>query len=232
MPDEEAGNEGGGGGRKASTTAAMVTMGANVAMIPITMNPLSIAAGAAGVGPAGYVIVQNKKLSESQSVREVNNELRAETNKLAQENAKLKQSVNMLEQSVARLKKVEEGLGAMAEQQGSDVNKLTELVKENQKTIDEMKRLMRGKVSQFIISTVLKSDDGDFRLDEKEVNTLCLRLNNIEGVTFKEEAMRQLIKEQNGSLLAVMSVVRGLLSPNAEGPQIFIFDIDDDEDDF
>jgi len=133
---------------------------------------------------------------------------------------------------VARLKKVEEGLGAMAEQQGSDVNKLTELVKENQKTIDEMKKLMRGKVSQFIISTVLKSDDGDFMLDEKEANTLCLRLNNIEGVTFNEEAMRELIAEQNGSLFAVMSVVRGLLSPDAQGPQIFKFDIDDDEDDF
>ena len=45
-----------------------------------------------------------------------------------------------------------------------------------------MKRLMKGKISQNIISTVLKCDDGDFKLDDREVDILCLRLNNIEGV--------------------------------------------------
>ena len=234
MSEEEASQDSHKGGMPPTTSyVAAGTLGANVAMAGIaaaTMNPLPLAAGVAACPSAGYVLYQNKQIGESDSIREINNQLREQTNILAVENAKLKQSVEMLEASVGRLKAVEESLGAMADQQGSDVNKLTELVKENQKTIDEMKRLMKGKISQSIISTVLKCDDGDFKLDEKETDILCLRLNNIEGVTFHENEMRRLIKERDGSLHAVMAVVRDLLGDNPVGPKVFDFDFDDDDD--
>lgn len=209
---------------------ALGANGALAGVAAVSMNPLPLIAGIAGTPSATYVIYQNKKLQDLGSVREANNKIREETNRLAVENAKLKESIGMLEGNVNRLKAVEESLGTMAEQQGSDVNKLTELVKENQKTIDEMKRLMKGKISQNIISTVLKCDDGDFKLDDREVDILCLRLNNIEGVTFHENTMRDIIKKKDGDVLAVMTVIRDLLSDEPTGPTVFDFDFEDDED--
>ena len=133
--------EGGANGVPKTSYLAGGALGANGALAGVaaaSMNPLPLIAGITGTPSATYVIYQNKKLQDLGSVREANNKIREETNRLAVENAKLKESIGMLEGNVNRLKAVEESLGTMAEQQGSDVNKLTELVKENQKTIGKI----------------------------------------------------------------------------------------------
>ena len=235
--EEGQGEEGASGTPRKSTYVAAGSVAANTVMVGASFvvvgMPIAIFSGVAAataVPQGGYVVKQNKTLEKEGSVRETNNLIIEQTNRLKKENAKLKQSVTMLKESVNRLKKVEEGLSAMADAQGTDMERLTQLVKENQETIDEMKRLMKGKISQTIISTILKCDDGDGKLDDGEIEILNLRLSNIEGVTYHQDAMVKLIKKNEGSVYSVMRVVRDMLADKPTEVKIFSFDNDNEYD--
>lgn len=45
-------------------------------------------------------------------------------------------------------------------------------------------------------------------MNEKETNVLCLRLNQIENVTFNEAELRKLIISHDYDLMALMGIVR------------------------
>ena len=215
---------------------AGATTAGNCLMAPLSIMagslaaPLGVVASSGGLVSSTYVIKQNSILKKSASVFDVNNRIRQQSNRMKEENKKLQREVAKLEESVGRLKEVEEGLALMAEQQGTDLNRLMELVDENRKTIDEMKVLMKGKLCQNMISLMLKCDDGDFCLDDRETDILCLRLANIEGVQFHEKKMRSLIKARKGDLLAVVGVVRDLLKNDPNAPKVFSFEFEDSDD--
>ena len=234
MADE--GNESGSKPASFTDKVAAATTAGNCVMTPVSLvsgtiaAPLGLVAGASGICSSGYVMKQGFILKNSASIVDLNSQLKQQSNKMAAENKKLKKKVAKLEETANRLKEVEEGLATMADQQGTDVNRLMQLVEENGKAIDEMKILMKGKICQNIISIMLKCDDGDFRLDEKEIEVLCLRLDNIDGVIFHEEIMRKLINDQNGSLMAVVGVVKAMLNDDPNAPKVFTFENDDSDD--
>lgn len=221
--------------KKSSYVAAGATAG-NIVSMPLMVmsgNPLAVmtgvSAGSTGAISGSYVMKQEKVLQGSSSLRDLVSNLKNQEGKLKEQNKRLKEQVLKLRQAVGRIKEVEHGLRAMAEAQGSDMNRLMELVEENRETIEKMKKLMTGKICQNIVSIVLKCDDGDGIFDGRETDLLCLRLNNIEGVDFYENEMRTLITENNGSVKSVMSVVQNLLKPG-NGPKIFGFEIEDSDD--
>lgn len=215
------------------TIAAGGTITAGVGSLAIAANPLGFVAAACSGYSGMLVIKQKHSITKSGDVLDKNEQLNEQIGELERENKQLMKSVKKLKAAANRMKAIEDGLSAMAEQQGTDLNRLKALTEENQKTIDETRKLMKGKICQHILSTVLKCDDGDFMLDEKETDILCLRLNQIEGVVFHEEEMRNLIEAQNGSLYAVMGVVRALMEKNPDPgtPVVFSFPFDDNDDD-
>jgi len=190
------------------TIVAGGTMTAGFGSLAVAPGPLGfVAAGGSGYSGA-LVMKQRHSIMKSGDVLDKNDKLNDQIGELERENKQLMKSVKKLQAAANRMKAIEDGLSAMAEQQGTDLNRLKALTEENQKTIDETRKLMKGKICQHILTTVLKCDDGDFVLDPRETDILCLRLNQIEGVKFHEEDMRDLIEKQNGSLHAVMGVVR------------------------
>lgn len=215
---------------------AAATSAGNCVMVPLSIMsgsvsaPLGAVAGVSGLVSSVYVMKQSSTLKNSASVFNVNGRIRAELNRMKAEHKKLQMEVAMLEESVSRLKEVDEALAVMAEQQGTDMNRLMELVEENRKTRDEMKILMKGELCQNMISIMLKCDDGDFRLDDREIDILCLRLAHIDGVKFHERKMRSIIKARKGDLMAVVGVVRDLLKNNPYAPKVFSFEFDDSDD--
>ena len=190
------------------TIVAGGTMTAGFGSLAVASSPLGFVA-AVGSGYSGALVMKQKhSIMKSGDVLDKNDKLNDQIGELERENKQLMKSVKKLQAAANRMKAIEDGLSAMAEQQGTDLNRLKALTEENQKTIDETRKLMKGKICQHILTTVLKCDDGDFMLDPRETDILCLRLNQIEGVKFHEEEMRDLIEKQNGSLHAVMGVVR------------------------
>lgn len=178
----------------------------SIFLLPLRI--FGIVAALASSYSGALVIKQRHKIISSGSVLEKNEKIDRQLDELKKDNKNLRKSVKKIHAQENRMRAIENGLSAMAKKQGTSLNRLIALTEKNQKILDETRKLMRGKISQFILKTVLQCDDGDFKLNEKEINILCLRLNQIENVTFHEAELRKLIISHDHDIMALMGVVR------------------------
>ena len=196
--------------------------------IPLTMGTTSpaigIAAGSSGLLSSCYVMMQEYKLKNSEPLSDLVKQLLKQESQLKQDNEHLKRRATILKSTIHNLEAAEDGLLIWAEGQGIDINRLLELTEENRRVIEQKERLIKGKICQTIMSTLIKCDDGDGLIDEREEEILCLRLNNIEGVSFHEKNMRQIIANSDREVRAIKYVMKDLLRDKSWGLKIFSFD--------
>mmetsp|Transcript_26257 Transcript_26257/g.63979 ORF Transcript_26257/g.63979 Transcript_26257/m.63979 type:complete len:291 (-) Transcript_26257:125-997(-) len=127
-------------------------------------------------------------LESLETLRTVHNRLRAHVNDFSAENDKLVANNDRLEQEIAPLKESEEKLSQIAEQNGSDVKKLTGLVSENQKTLDEMHEIQRQDVTQSLMQILMDVDrDEDGELTDRECKRLMNKMKNLPTVDLNED---------------------------------------------
>ena len=88
-------------------------------------------AGIIGLSIAPLVVIRQFVLMRMDTLRCVHNKLRMEINKLTLENNELQRNVDDLQVEVGKVSEVEAELAQIAESQGSNVDDLMELVKEN-----------------------------------------------------------------------------------------------------
>lgn len=112
---------------------------------------------------------------------------------------------------------IEQELQEVAQAQGSDVDKLVELVRLNEETMDLMKENLRQKVIQDVIGIIMRnSKDISQRIDRVEAKLLALKITvKLEsyGVTFNEDKFLQAVS-LNPTPWGVVVTVRKLLPPN------------------
>jgi len=117
--------------------------------------------------------------------------------------------VNGLEDEVMKLQHIEKHLQKIAEEQGSSAEELVQLVKENSAILKEQKTLAKADLQEQLLATVLRTDrNGDLHIDEREANVLILRMKNYGGVDFDEETVRSALVQTNGSLPALLNIIR------------------------
>lgn len=121
------------------------------------------------------------------SLRTVHNKLRASVNDFSEENTKLTSNNDRLEAEMAPLKESEEKLSQIAEENGSNVKKLTGLVKDNQVTLDEMHKLQKQDVVQSLMDILLQVDrNEDGTLSSQEIKRLRTRVKNLPSIEVDE----------------------------------------------
>lgn len=129
------------------------------------------------------------------ALRQVQNELRHKVNDFADLNVQLKNNNNRLEAELEPLKETEIKLEAIAEKSGSDANKLRDLVKDNQSTLDAMNLALKEDVIQDMMEAVLQSErDADGHFSDMELKRLLLRLKGLPSIAVDEDKFMERAK--------------------------------------
>jgi len=160
---------------------------------------------------APIALYQRHILNSMDGFRQIHNKLRNEVGKLTGENDELEQNVDSLADQANKVKEVEGQLGDIAAQQGSNVNQLVGLVKENGELQKEMEELLKGQVMEQVMGIILMSDrDQDFHLDDMEINMLMMRIKGVPGVDgIDEDKFRQMLNDNPG-VGAIMNLWRDM----------------------
>jgi len=166
-----------------------------------------------------YAAIKEKQIGKTPSLRAMNNKLREDANNLEDEVDVLAEEINLLEPEADRAAALEEELRGIADKQQVNVEKLVDLVKENEMILAQMRDNLRQRIVQDIITIVMKSDrDNDLTIDKSEAKTLALRIRlslQEYGVEFDSEKFLKAIGSKP-SVPSVIAIVQKLLPSNKE----------------
>jgi len=215
--------------QKLKTVAVYVLLGggiaASAASFVVSPSTVVFIAGGIAIVNAPYSAFKEMKMSKIPTLRSMNNALREDANRLEGEVDILSGEIDALIPEANRAKEVEEQLRGIAEQQSVNVNKLVDLVKQNEEILEKMKDNLRQRIVQDIISIVVQSDrDNDQTIDKNEGKVLALKIRlqlQEYGVEFDSEKFMKVI-EKNPTVPGVIAVVQKLLPAGKE-------EVEDDE---
>jgi hypothetical protein len=161
----------------------------------------------------------------------VQNDLRHQVNDFADENNKLTGNVNRLESELIPLKETEAKLGALAVKSGLTVEKLKELIKSNQATINQMKETLVEDVLASMVNIILQAEaSGDGKFSESELQKLVLRLKMLPTIQMDEERFKERLvgladsKHQFAAILKLMEQIQ--YDDVSEEERVFILSSD------
>ncbi|KAL9182468.1 hypothetical protein ACHAXT_013120 [Thalassiosira profunda] len=183
-----------------------------------------------------YSAIKERQIGKIPSLRSLNNKLREDANHLSDEVDNLAEEIDLLEPEADRAAAVEEELRGIADRQEVNVNKLVQLVKDNEVILAQMRANLRQRIVQDMITIVVKSDkDNDQTIDRSEAKTLALRIRltlQEYGVEFDDQKFLKVIGEDS-SVQGVIAIVQKLLpsEPTAGGEEEELYDSDEEDSD-
>lgn len=215
---------------KVAAVIAAAAVGTAVAAMVMTLgNSIVVVAGILSciIGP--YAYYQQTQLTDIKTLQETQEALKEEVDRLTVENDRLGASVKDLTQTVDKLEDTEQALDILTKTQGQSVSTFADQVKENRDILRKMQGNLRANVLQNIISVLIRSDtDGDFIIDDAEIDDLCGRLQRMNGVTVHEDKIRKVIQDNNGDINALMKICQDVMTKKHEDEEMFTIE-DDDE---
>merc|ERR1712084_161113 len=165
------------------------------------------------------VILSQYRIAKNKSIRGWINMLRGEVNTFAEENKKLTLSIDDLEKENDSLKEFEVGLTAILGDQGKNVDELVRLVADNREIIDRMKKIVQGEIIQILVRAILIGDrDSNFSLDDADVTTVIMRLDNIEFLDVDKPKLRAFVKAHDGRLGDLLNLVYDIFQNQDDVP--------------
>ena len=149
-------------------------------------------------------------LSLLPSVNQSTNEMRNDINAIANNTDKFEKQNEEGEKAADRIEQLNRELKMLAKSQGKSVDDMKQLIERNSKTLVEMKEMQAKEMGQKLVDLVIESDkDGDFVIDESEMDHLYLMLNNFRpNIKVNEENFKKCIKAANGELPGVLNMVK------------------------
>mmetsp|Transcript_51176 Transcript_51176/g.59791 ORF Transcript_51176/g.59791 Transcript_51176/m.59791 type:complete len:311 (-) Transcript_51176:118-1050(-) len=155
-----------------------------------------------------FLSYQKYQLKYFGTIKSSSSKLELEAQELKEANDNLAETMKNLDSAVKKSKKLEKELKTIAKT--SDVTSLVRLTKEQKRIAQEIKKNLQAKVLQDVLGIVLQSDrNNDMKLGAKEVQILCFRIGQIEGVDVNEDKLRQQVQDQ--PISKVMDVLRDVV---------------------
>ena len=134
-------------------------------------------AGGITIANAPYAAFKEVRITKLPSLRSLNNKLREEATRLEKEVDALSEEIDAISPEAERAGAVEEELREIADRQQFNVDRLIDLVNENEDILDQMRDNLRQKITQDIIRIVIKSDvDNDQKFCKVESKMLALKI--------------------------------------------------------
>jgi len=191
--------------------------------------PFGIAGAVFGIFFAFYSASLAAAIKDADSVNQIQNQMRHEINQVSRENDALEENTGKLGDEADRVGEMDEKLRIIAEAQGTNVEKLVDLVRENHLALQQMKALIKAQTAQQLVELVMESDtDGDYTIDDDECELLILKMKNFRSyIKVHEKNFRDAMKKSGGSLQGVMNIVKTVVLDDSEVPddeKIFLID--------
>lgn len=172
------------------------------------------AAGALTIANAPYAAFKEVRITKLPSLRLLNNKLAEEATRLEKEVDALSEEIDAIAPEAERAGAVEEELREIADRQQFNVDRLIDLVNENEEVLNQMRDNLRQKIVQDIVRIVIKSDannDQTFCKVESKMLALKIRLQLQEyGVEFDEMKFYKVLNA-DPSLPRVLKIVQKLI---------------------
>jgi len=190
-------------------------------------------AGAITIANAPYSAFKEVRMARIPTIRAMNNKLRDEANRLEREVDALSAEIDAIAPEAERASAVEEELREIADRQQFNVDRLIDLVNENEEILDLMRDNLRQKIVQDIIHIVIKSDvnnDQKFCKVESKMLALKIRIQLQEyGVEFDEMKFYK-VMNKCPTVPRVIAIVQKLIPGLSEDDDSAAASDDDDED--
>ena len=175
------------------------------------------------VGP--YAYVQQTQLTDISGLKETHKAVENEVNRLSAENERLGKSVAELSETVYELEHVEESLDFITQTQSQSTETFEKQIAENREILARMRKHLKATIYRNVLSVVIRSDvDGSMIIEEDEMDGLIQRIREINGVLIDEDAFRNDVRKNGGSLEKVMHLLKGLIAGNEDSHLITIAD--------
>lgn len=187
---------------------AIATVVFNILAMVWTWGAAPALAGIIAIPISAAVFYYQFEIQDTDSLRKVQNDLRHKVNGFADANMELSNNTGRLEEKLAPLKETEQRLSSIAEKNGSTVNKLRDLVKENHKIQNEQKKLINDDIVQDMMEAVLnseRSEDGHF--SDREIKRLVMRLKGLPAIIINEELLMAKL-QKNRSISSVLDAMK------------------------
>ena len=163
-------------------------------------------------------------------MQETYDQMNKEVNTLHKKNDSLENELKTLEGSVERLEDIEGAMDMLTTTQGQNVQVFKNQVEENRKILEGMEKNLKTSVLQNLMTVIIRCDtDGDFTVDSEDIESLILRLKQINGIHIDEQKFRAVVDSSDGKVDALILMIKELLEAenNSKTPtsdRIFIFD--------
>lgn len=235
-PQPNGGGDGGDGNKKEESRPAglreialrigaianVVLQCVNIALLAINAWPAEIAKqvgrgmvfGSSGVGivHSPVVMYKERQLTKENTFRTALNGIREQQGRLTEQNDVLSAEIDDLQSEVDRMKDVEQALRELSETQGSQLDELMELIKENKRINQGLRSTLKSKVLEEVIGLVLDIDkDGNFTIEDREVDRLIMGMKLLEGIVFDEDMFRTEVKNCGGNVDQVIMLIKAMI---------------------
>lgn len=178
------------------------------------------------------VVYKERQLTKEDTFRTALNGIREEQFRLTEQNDVLSAEIDDLQSEVDRMKDVEMALRELSETQGSQLSELMDLIAENKEINEGMRKVLRNKVLEEVITLVLDIDnDGSFTIQDREIDRLVIGMNLIEEVSFDKNMFRKEVIACEGNVDEVIAMIKSMIHGDGEDCACNI-DIEDPEDYF
>lgn len=210
----------------AAATLALISVCTSIAAMFLTNSSIVNGAGvfALIIGPYSYW--QQRNITDVKALKETHEALVKEVDQLSAENKRLRGVVDDLGGTVNNLEAVEDALDEMKDMNVNSVLEYKKQIGESRAILDVMKKNVKAKALQNVITVVLNSDiDGDYSLNTNEVDSLIQNLKSINGLQMNEQGFRKIIKQNDGSVNAVVKILKHIMNDTGGNiNDIFKFD--------
>jgi outer membrane murein-binding lipoprotein Lpp len=208
------------------------------AMIPgaLLLSPsiMVYIAGAITIANAPYSAFKEVRMARIPTIRALNDKLRNEAHRLEAEVDALSEEIDAIAPEAERAGAVEEELREIADRQQFNVDRLIDLVNENEEVLDQMRDNLRQKIVQDIIHIVIKSDvDNDQKFCKVESKMLALKIRiqlQEYGVEFDEMKFYK-VMNKCPTVPRVIAIVQKLIPGLGEDDDSAAASDDDEDED-
>jgi hypothetical protein len=191
----------------------VVVLSSILSLLFESSQPAVLVSAVLGIILSPYAAFQQRKLTETEALRQTVEQFEEEVNYLEVENARLKNQVTAMEESVSKLQALEETLSTLQGVQGNSVTALEEQLQESKNILASMKTNTQGQILQNLISVLLATDvDQNMLLSDTEIQQLIENLEQVENIQLDENLIKTTIIEQGRSVAAVMEIARNVMA--------------------
>jgi len=208
--------------RIAAIAAGFAIVAALVAMI-VEGGIVVILAGILSATVSPYAYYQQVQLTDIRALQETEKKIHAEVDRLGIENKRLAHNIDEMSESVEGLKGVGDALEVINEQQGQSVSAFQQQVEEQRKILASMQNNLCAKIIDNLLSLAFGADQNDDQIiDPQEADDLIRHIQNMSGVTVKEDKFREAISGQTAD--KVIDIIENLLKEDLpEEERMFMF---------